>query len=352
MMARKRTLYHHLPPMMRARRQKSGKVYYYLDMGGRPRREQALGSDLIKALGEYSKITMGAGNVSAPQFTFLDLMQRYVAEVLPRKAPRTQRDNLKELEVLKRFFGDPPAPLAQIKPIHVRQFLDWRGAAPVRANREKALFSHMWNAARGWGMTDAPNPCSGIRGNRESGRDIYITDEVFKAIWMQADPCTQDAMDLAYLTGQRPGDLLRFQKSDLSAGHLNLRQGKTGVRLRIEVKGELAELLDRVAARPKASASTALLQNEAGVPLSAFVLDSRFEKARKKAAELANAQAAPALADAIMKAQFRDLRAKAATDQADATGIREAQKQLGHANLTMTEHYVRKRMGEKVKSTR
>ncbi|WP_233886163.1 DUF4224 domain-containing protein [Paraburkholderia flagellata] len=48
--------------------------------------------------------------------------------------------------------------------------------------------------------------------------------------------------------------------------------------------------------------------------------------------------------------QFRDLRAKAGTD---STGdIRQAQKQLGHGSISMTEHYVRKRSGEKVGSTR
>jgi integrase len=51
--------------------------------------------------------------------------------------------------------------------------------------------------------------------------------------------------------------------------------------------------------------------------------------------------------------QFRDLRAKAGTDKTDSTGdIRQAQKQLGHESLAMTEHYVRKRRGEKVGPTR
>ncbi|MGF6595416.1 integrase [Paraburkholderia sp. GAS448] len=51
--------------------------------------------------------------------------------------------------------------------------------------------------------------------------------------------------------------------------------------------------------------------------------------------------------------QFRDLRAKAGTDKTDSTGdIRQAQKQLGHTSVAMTEHYVRNRRGEKVKPTR
>lgn len=53
-----------------------------------------------------------------------------------------------------------------------------------------------------------------------------------------------------------------------------------------------------------------------------------------------------------MAIQFRDLRAKAGTDAADAGGLDRAQRQLGHASVTMTEHYVRNRLGDKVEPTR
>jgi hypothetical protein len=47
--------------------------------------------------------------------------------------------------------------------------------------------------------------------------------------------------------------------------------------------------------------------------------------------------------------QFRDLRAKAATDKAESSGdMRHAQEQLGHSTMGMTEHYVRDRKGKKV----
>ena len=51
--------------------------------------------------------------------------------------------------------------------------------------------------------------------------------------------------------------------------------------------------------------------------------------------------------------QFRDLRAKAATDKADTSGdIRQAQKQLGHSSVTTTEGYTRNRRGATVGPTR
>jgi hypothetical protein len=76
--------------------------------------------------------------------------------------------------------------LDEIKPVHIRQYLDWRvkhaqskliqlneeralrnlpplkmsgKEGQVRANREKALFSHIFNTARSLGLTNSPNPC-------------------------------------------------------------------------------------------------------------------------------------------------------------------------------------------------
>lgn len=65
------------------------------------------------------------------------------------------------------------------------------------------------------GLTDAPNPCAGVRKNRESGRDVYVEDDLFKKVWTAADQPTRDATDLAYLTGQRPADTLKFDERDL-----------------------------------------------------------------------------------------------------------------------------------------
>ena len=67
----------------------------------------------------------------------------------------------------------------------MRTYLDLHGqTAKVRANRERALLSHIFNQARAWGYTDAPNPCAGIKGHKETGRDRYgyVEDDEFKAV--------------------------------------------------------------------------------------------------------------------------------------------------------------------------
>lgn len=76
-------------------------------------------------------------------------------------------------------------------------------------------------------------------------------------------------------------------------------------------------------------------------------LQSGFDRARTAAIK-----SSPHLKEAIEAFQFRDLRAKAGTDKAESGGMREAQMQLGHENMSMTEHYIRQRRGQKVTPTR
>ena len=50
-----------------------------------------------------------------------------------------------------------------------------------------------------------------------------------------------------------------------------------------------------------------------------------------------------------MAFQFRDIRAKTASDTGD---LEHSQELLGHRNRDMTEHYARERIGQRVKPLR
>ena len=142
--------------------------------------------------------------------------------------------------------------LEQIQQINVRQYMDWRGTkAKTWANREKALLSHIWNKAREWGYTDKPNPCTGIKGHKETGREVYVEDQDYKKLWEAASAPLRDAMDLAYLTGQRPSDVLRMSETEIRDGVLVLTQAKTKKKLRIAVTGELAQVIARIRSRKR-----------------------------------------------------------------------------------------------------
>ncbi|WP_028682453.1 site-specific integrase [Pseudomonas chlororaphis] len=329
----------------RLRERKRGKlVYFTYDLGGKPRKEIYLGKDYGVAIMEYARLERDrtATEAATKVITFRYVAEKYLVEVVPTKGSNTQKDNLREMKNLLAFFDDPPGPLDNIEPIHIRQYLTWRSSAPVRANREKALFSAIWNYARDKGYTALANPCSGIKGNKETGRDTYVEDDLLKRVYDKADVGLRDALDLFYLTGQRIGDTLKMDERDIREGRLTVQQGKTKAKRRIEITGELKVVLDRILAR-KAShkvRSTRLIVLEDGTPMTTAMLRRRFDLAREAAGV------------AKPEFQMRDLRAKAGTDKEESSDIVQARDQLGHTTVVMTEHYIRNRRGKKVSPTK
>lgn len=359
----------HLPSGMRARH-RGEKIYYFLDTGEKPRREIPLGQEYTVAVQKWAELTLSKSRTGL--ITFRHVAERYQREEIVKKSAASQKDNLRELANLYKFFDAPPVSIDEIKPLNVRQYMDWRvilsrqmkadknkaraakglppikdslGDGKIRANREKALLSHIFNFGREKGLTDQANPCAGIDGYEETGRDIYIDDEIFKIVWDVAEPHLRDAMDLAYLTAQRPADVRKMSHADIRSGSVSVKQNKGGKLLRVSVEGELANVVNRINAK-KVSGMT-LATKESGQSLTRGMLRGAFDRARD-AAVLAH----PRLAAKIRAFQFRDLRAKAGTDTEEARGMAAAKDQLGHSSETMTAHYVRHRRGKLVKPTK
>lgn len=326
-MGRPRLHDRHLPLRMR----RKGKRYYYRARDGK---EIALGADLAAARvkwAELENLQLSADSL------FRTVADQFELDVIPTKAARTQKDYKRHLAVLRKVFDEMP--LAAIEPHHVGRYLDIRQRVSlVQSNRERAVLSYLFNWARRRGITSAPNPCVGIHGKKEAPRDVYVDDAGYKAVWDKANRWVRDAMDLARLTGQRPADVLQMARTDIRDGCLEVRQGKTGKRLRIELTGELGAVVERIKARTASTEgkvrSIYLVQDDAGQPIGYWRFAKMFIEARKAAGQ---------------SWQFRDLRAKAGTEKTDEAGPREAQRLLGHASVTTTEGYIRNRRGERVK---
>src|SRR5471030_2026377 len=215
-----------LPPrmVMRKRQLASGKFwigYYYngRDDAGK-RKEIPLGTDLNEAKRKWAELE----SVEAPQDTTLMtfIFDRYIRDILPSKGKGTQVENSDSLRQLRPVFDN--APIDAITPQVIASYRDAR-TAKVRANREIALLSHVFNMAREWGYTKRENPCRGVRKNKETPRDFYADKAVWDAVRNVGCEELQDAMDLNYLTGQRPADVLKMRDSDLKDGALQVRQG-------------------------------------------------------------------------------------------------------------------------------
>ncbi|MBD1554277.1 tyrosine-type recombinase/integrase [Pseudomonas typographi] len=345
-----------LPPRMlrRVRKLKSGKSwigYYYdgKDENGK-RREIPLGTDLDEAKAEWARLDRKAVPKSIKLLA--DVFDRYALEIIPGKSLRTQRDNRAELTQLRKAFDVVPIDL--VTPQMVAQYRDKR-SAKTRGNREIALLSHVYTIAREWGITSIANPCAMVRRNREVPRDYYAGDDVWKPVYEQAAQDLRDAMDMAYLTGQRPSDAIKVTLGDISEEYLFVGQGKTQKRLRIRLMVDgaatgLGSFIDGLMERRalKGIKNSALITNESGLRMSYPMLRNRWDEARAKAAALADENGDSALAAKIRGFRFADIRPKAASEIEDIT---HASRLLGHSKESMTKQVYR-RVGEIVRPTK
>lgn len=345
-----------LPPRMikRERKLKSGRIwigYYYngRDEQGK-RKEIPLGSDLDEARVEWARLE----RQTQPKLMRLmgAVFDRYEREIIPTKSPRTQHDNRAEMKQLRKAFDQ--APIDVITPQVVAQYRDAR-TAKTRGNREIALLSHVWNIAREWGLTDKENPCTRVRRNKEKVRDYYAGEQVWAAVYQAAPPELRDAMDLAYLTGQRPADTIKMATTDITGDYLLVGQNKTDKRLRIRLRdGEAATglgvFLDGLMERRALAGirTSTLITNANGLRMSAAMLRNRWDEAREAAAKAAEEKGDVPLAGQIRQFQFRDIRPKAATEIED---LGHASKLLGHTKEAITQRVYR-RLGEVVAPTK
>lgn len=354
-MPQKSTANRDLPPRMirRIRKGKSGKTWtsYYYD--GRAtdgkRKEIPLGTDLDQAKVEWARLERKTP--PKPNHLMSYVFDRYEKEIIPGKSIRTQSDNRKELKQLRRAFES--APIESITPQVVAQYRDAR-TAKVRANREIALLSHAFTIAREWGLTDKANPCFGVRRNKEKPRDYYAGETVWNAVYAEAVQELKDAMDLAYLTGQRPADVLRIAATDLNNGFLLIGQGKTEKRLRLRleeagIQSGLSAFIDDLQERRAINGirTSTLITNTSGLRMSQQMLRNRWDDAREKAAIKAANDGDVALTSSIRQFQFKDIRPKAASE----IELTHASRLLGHSTEEMTKKVYR-RVGEIVKPTK
>lgn len=175
----------------------------------------------------------------------------------------------------------------------------------------------------------------------------------WQAVYATAATELQDAMDLNYLSGQRPGDVLRMKDADIREGALHVRQGKTNKFLRIllkpnDVESELAKVIARIQGRPGRQKGAHLVALPNGDAVKQWNLRLRFDTARASAVKAAEDTGKKDLAKRIKQFQFRDIRAKSASEISDTKAASEL---LGHTEVDITDRVYR-RVGQAVTPTR
>lgn len=266
--------------------------------------------------------------------TMGDVIDRYMREIAPTKAQSTYKDNIKQSKYLRAAFGKlPPSTITKQS---VYQYMDARGKrSQVQANRELALFSHMFKKAIRWGVVSI-NPCEGVERFKEIPRDRYIEDWEYRAFRGYAGPLISAYMDFKLLTGLRKGDILAIRLDQLKADGIHVHFSKTNRDIIIEWTEALRDSVESIRVLRRQTIEgvsrfrTHLFSTRDGKPYTTDGFSSIWQRKMKAAIE-----------QGILKERFtdHDLRAKSGSD----TDIDHAVKLLTHLDRKTTQrHYQRK----------
>lgn len=320
-MGRPRKTHKNLPLYVRF---KHGAYHFTNPLTGKSR---MIGKTLTEMYISYAKIAQQSASIR----TIDDLFDRYINEISPNKAAATYRNDLKGIINLKDFFSSM-SPF-DVKPIHVYQYLDARGAeAKIGANREVALLSHIFSMGIKWGVIET-NPCIGIKKHKENRRNRYITDEEFSGIIALASPLLKCLIEFAFLTGLRKNDILNIKLASITDQGLEVNISKTKRKAVIYWNDDLREIVDK-AKKIKRDVQIGveyLFATKAGSKMTSSGLMSAWKRLQSKA-----------MKDGVIKETFRfhDIRRKAATEAEKSLGREHARQLLTHTTQTMTERYI------------
>jgi integrase len=307
-LGRKRTQNFDLPPRMALK----GGRYYHVS-SGKPRIWTPLGTDRAKALRLWAEIEGGQG----PGLSVGELVQRYLDR--EERPAGTLKQYQSYQRALERAF---PIPANQLTSQHVALWRD----LPAQRNRKTYVNGCLavLRASCLLGGEQGLSAPLAVRSWTLVARDRYLEDSEYIAIREKAPEWLQIAMDLAYVTAARRSDVLACQWSHCSPEGLGMRQQKTRQRMSFTITPELSSILAR--ARQRRVIGLYVVANQKGRQ----VTDDMLGIAWRAACEAAG-----------VVAQFRDIRAKAATDA--KRGGQNYQALLGHANPAMSERYIKRR---------
>ena len=285
-----------------------------------------------------------------------ELLDRYLLEVVPTKAPKNQTLNAIWIKQLRSVFG--AMPLDAIKPQYVYRYVDKRSqkktsdtgrvtGGPTAAHREVEVLSHAFTKAVEWGYIER-HPFKGeVRLKGEKPRDRYVEDwEVIEILALKSPrkkgsvPAIQAYIRLKLMTGMARSDMLRLTVSNIKDDGLHIQRHKTaastGKRTVYSWTPELRATVELVKAmRPVISPFLFCKRNGQGYIDEAtgesHGWDSMWQRFMDRVIE-----------ETKVENRFteHDLRAKCASD---ATSLEHARALLSHADARTTDAIYRRK---------
>lgn len=345
-----------------------GAYFYQVPKGQEPawdgKKKFRLGSTLHEAYKVWSERLQSQVDVR----TIGDLLDRYLLEVTPAKAARTQVDEPRYVSQLKPKFGHMR--LQDIEPQHIYRYFDKREdltkdkdgnpktirKAKTQARQEIKLLSHAFTKAVEWGYIKAHPFRKEVRLDKERGqkaRDRYIEDwEIAAALALKpmrkrgSIRMIQAYIRLKRATGLRMSDMLLLKPTDAKEDGIHVKASKTrnstGAKQIFTWIGEKAEDTGRraawdacLAARPLDIAPWLFCTDEGDCYVETNGLTTNFNSVWKRFMDRL-------LKETTLSERFaeRDIRAKVGSD---AETLEKARQILGNATIRITQkHYRRK----------
>lgn len=274
--------------------------------------------------------------------TMNELFDRYLVEIVPTKALRTQESNEASIRKLRPAFGlmSPEA----IKPKHAYQYNDItaKKRGKTTAKRDVEVLRHVLTIATSWGVLDA-NPLLGqVRITGNPARDRYVESwevaELLKVTGhqMRSINLAKCFIRLKLMTGLRRGDLLALKLSDLKEDGIHCKPAKTGKttgkRIIYQWSDKLRGVIDEIRSIPPRRIGNAhLFTTRQGKPYGKNAFDSLWARFMDRALKQTK------ITDRFHE---HDLRAKVASD---SSSLLEAAERLGHADPSTTNRIYRRK---------
>ena len=161
-----------------------------------------------------------------------EVFRRYARHWKPRTLT-VNRSYLRS-QIMPWFRGRP---VAGITHADVQRWFDSRHRTPAAANRSLPILSVILRQAEIYGhRPEDSNPCTGLRRYRVQGRQRFLTHEELRRLGAAlagreaGAPLPAAAIRLLVLTGCRQSEVRTLRWREYRAGHLFLRDSKTGPR--------------------------------------------------------------------------------------------------------------------------